>query len=161
MKPLLLTTLIALAAPAADAGGLHFDFRHKGKRVHIGIHDRHGRRAHRDNHRRPIVRRHYDCHRVWVPGHHDTVRRRVWVPGRVERVYQPAVYQTRYDRCGYETRVLVRRGYWTSRGTPGRYEVRVERVRNGGYFKRVCNTPGHHHAGHRDAGLHHITHRRR
>lgn len=148
MKPLLLTALLALAAPAADAGGLQIDFgfRHRGERVRVRVFDRHGRRA---RHRYPVLRRPYECREVWVPARYETVRRRVRVAGRVERFYQPAVYETHYDRYGYTAvRVLVRRGYWTTtRRAPGHFVTQVERVRREGYFERICNTPGHRHAG--------------
>lgn len=139
MKPLMLTALLAFAAPAADAGdvSIDFGFRKHGKSVRIQVNRRDDR--HFDRRRRGHV------HRVWVPVRYETVRTRVWVPAQVRRVYVPALYRTRYDRCGNAYRILVRSGYWTHRFVAGHYETRVKRVRHGGYYEVVPHRSSHGH----------------
>ena len=151
MKPLMLTALLAFAAPSADAGDVSIDlgFRHHGKRVRIkfGKRDTEVQRRGRDRIQRRRRRSH--AHRVWVPVRYETVRTRVWVRRQHRRQYVPAVYRTRYDRCGYAYRVLVRNGYWTHRHIPGHFEFRVKRVRRGGYYEVAGHRPQRHRQRHR------------
>jgi hypothetical protein len=153
MKPLLITSLLVLAAPQADAGdwsiGLDFGFRKRGTAVRVGVKydDRdHGRRARRVPVRRRPVHRPvvHHCERVWVPGHYDTVARRVYVPGYTKTVWHPARYEFRY-RHGCRVRVLISEGHYDTVRVPGRYETQHVRVWHPGRFEHRCDTPGHSH----------------
>ena len=153
MKPLLITSMLAFAAPVASANDF-VDFHKKLFRVHRDVHRTihkavvhpsvHVTVGHRHRDRHGARRRN---HRVWVPVRYETVRRRVYVPGRFERVWHPAEYESRRDRCGYRYRVLVSRGHYDTVRTNGRYEWRRERVRRGGYYRTV-DSP-HHNRRHR------------
>jgi len=136
-KTLLIASLFALGAPTASAGDLDFIFR-------WGSH-RHNRRVEvRHNHRHE-VRCDEHCHRTYVPGCYETVTVRVLVPARHETVWEPAVYETRYDPCGRAYRVCVREGYYRTVCIPARYEDRCERVFKPGRWVYDCNTRGHCH----------------
>jgi len=131
MKPLLITALLAVSAPAASANDF-VDFHKKIFNAHRRI-ARAIFHTHRDVHRAAHWR--IRARRVWVPVRYEIVRRQVYIPGTTERVWRPARYGTRYDNCGYSYRVLVSRGYWDVIRTPGRYVWRAERVRRGGYYR--------------------------
>jgi len=154
MKSLLITSLLVLAAPQADAGdwsiGVDFGFRKRGTAVRVGVKydDRgHGRRVRRLPVRRPIPV-HYRG-RVWVPGHYATVARRVYVPGYTETVWRPARYEIRY-RHRRRFRVLISAGHYETVRVAGRYETRHVRVWQPGHYEYRCDTPGHRHPhGHR------------
>ncbi len=142
MKPLLITTLLAVSAPVASANDI-VDFHKKIFRAHKKV-ARKIVEAHRDVHRSvhrtilPRTHRHrHATRRVWVPARYEVVRRRVFIPGTIRRVWHPARYETRYDDCGYSRRVLVRRGHWDTVRTRGHYEFRRERVRRAGYYRTV------------------------
>ncbi len=153
MKPLLITTLLAVSAPVASANDI-VDFHRKIHRVHQSvarIFDAH-RYVHRSAHRAIFHRRHQDHHvytrRVWVPVRYEVTRRRVFIPGTFRRVWSAAHYETRRDHHGHSYRVLVHRGHWDTIRTNGRYEWRRERVRRGGYYKTI--ETGHRSERHRD-----------
>jgi hypothetical protein len=132
MKALMITSMLALAAPVASAGDLQFDFgfgrtgRHSKIRVNVGYRDDHRghdqRRVHRDVHRHV----HRDVHRD--RGHWETVARRVWIPGHYDVVHRPAAYGYRYDACGARVRYVVRPACTERIWCRGRYETRHERV---------------------------------
>jgi len=132
MKPLILTALLALAAPQAAAGDLSFGFgfgHHDGNsdvRVRIGY-----RGAHRP-HPRPRVH----VRQVWVAGHYDTVNRQVWVPGYTRKVWQPALYGWRTE-CGMRIRYMIRAAGYTYITVPGHYETTTERVWVPGHYETV------------------------
>jgi len=150
MKPLLIASLLALAAPAADAGDVKFRFgfgKHRhGKSVRVGFEYRDGHR-HRRGHRYRHRHRQRDCYceRVWIPGCYERVARRVWVPGCRQRVFRPAVYRYRYDACGRRVRYCVRPAGWHWVTTRGHWETRYVRVHRPGHWEYRCNTPGHRH----------------
>ena len=147
MKPLLIASLLALAAPAADAGDVKVRFgfgysKHDGLRIGVGIrkdkhrHHRHYRHDRHNRHHRHHRRIHHH-HRRWVPGHYETVVVRHWVPGHYERVYEPVRYGYRRDRCGTRVRYVVRHGYHRKVWVPGRYVERHERVWRPGHYVTV------------------------
>ncbi|MHC4576547.1 MAG: hypothetical protein ACYTFD_14515 [Planctomycetota bacterium] len=125
MKALAIATLLALAAPQADAGDFRFEFgfRHKGKHFRVGI----GRR------------RHHACQRVWVPGRFETVSHRVWVPGYRKRVWRPARFGHRARRHGHHVSYVVRRGRYRDVYVPGHWEVRREQVWRPGTYETNCH----------------------
>jgi hypothetical protein len=126
MRPLLMTALLALAAPQADAGdvSIDFGFRHKGLRIGFGYH----------RNRRPRHVQRY-CDRFWVPGYYENVRQRVWVPGHWDRCC---------DRRGHG-RHRYRDHHCRKVWTPGHYEIRLERVWHSGHWEYACNSRGHRH----------------
>lgn len=145
MKPLLIASLLALAAPSASAGDVdfHFGFRGGGVRIGVGVHkDEYRREFHR--HRRPRV----VCERVWVSGYYETVERRVWVPGYYERVYRPAEFRYRRDACGRPVRILVRPARHDRVLVPGHYEVRYEKTWHPGHWDYACQERHSHHGRH-------------
>ena len=115
MKPLLITAALALAAPLASAGDFSFHLgigkSRKGKSVRVGVGYRDSH--HRGGHVKVAVRKHRDHgyrrgHRYGHRrGHYEYVKRRVWVPGYYEKVYHPAEYRYRYDRCGRRIKVIT------------------------------------------------------
>ncbi|MHC4959072.1 MAG: hypothetical protein ACYTGN_11930 [Planctomycetota bacterium] len=154
MKPLLLTTMLAFAAPAAEAGDVSFSFgfgRH-GKHFQVRVDDR---KPHARSHvHKPKVHRHRapraHTRRVWVPVRYETVREKVWVPGYHRRVWVPAVYHTHVDRCGHTYRHLVKRGYHTKTFVRGHFEFRSKRVKHGGHYETVSvKRPRHRQKHHR------------
>lgn len=129
MKPLLIASLLALAAPQADAGDFKFGFGYRNGKVKIGV-------GYRDDHRGPRHRRHVKRgHRVWVPGHYDIVKRKVWVPGHRKRVWHEVEYGYRYDACGRRVKYIVSPGHWDYIETPGRYVIRRVRVYHPGHWE--------------------------
>jgi len=82
--------------------------------------------------------RHTPTCRQWVPPQTKTIQRRVWVPGGAERIWVPAVYQTRYNTNGNPTQVLVKRGYHKKVPGRGRYVVRSERLEVPGRWQYMC-----------------------
>ena len=142
MKPLLIASLLAVAAPTASAGDVdfHFGFRNGNVRIGVGVRkDEHRRGRHHG--RRPVE----VCERTWVRGHYDTVEKRVWIPGCRERVWQPAEYRIRRDRCGHRVRVLVRRAGYRVIETPGRWETHCERIWHPGHWEYTCTNRHHRH----------------
>lgn len=138
MKLLALSTLLALAAPQADAGDLGFRIGYHGKHVSISVNSHPPRR----------VQRHH-CDQVWVPVHYETVRYKVWVPAHYKRVWVPArrVHHrhARLHRSGCRPIRLGPSGHWSQVYVPGHYEWRTRSVRRGGYYEFVCNQPLHKH----------------
>lgn len=111
MRALALTTLLALAAPAARAGNFDIDLG-----IFLGGHGRYQERRN-------------DCvERRWEPGHYETVSREVCIPGHYESRYVPAVYQWRGDACGRRYRVMVRCGGYERFWVPARTEMVCEEV---------------------------------
>jgi hypothetical protein len=74
------------------------------------------------------------CAPRWVPGAWVTEVQPVWVPPSTERVWVPAVYETRYDSCGRPVQVLVKPGGYETVCRPGYYEDRRVRVWRPGYW---------------------------
>jgi hypothetical protein len=149
MKPLIVTALLALAAPQADAGDVKVDL---GLGIHAkGLHidfDLFGRRPRIEHRRTP---RHV-CYREWVPGYYETVRRRVWVPGHFEVIHtgrQDRSHRREADRGRHRHAVKIRyhhrhrgpRKIWV----PGHYRMRTERVWHPGHWRHHCRIPGHRH----------------
>ena len=64
---------------------------------------------------------------VWIPGRYERLPSRVLVPGRLERIWVPPVFETRYRPCGTAYRVLVTAGFWKELRHPSRYETRYTR----------------------------------
>jgi hypothetical protein len=151
MKALLITSLFAVAAPAADASDLSELFK-----AHANVHKAIVK-AHVDVARAILtprvvvrhtpadrrIRERVVTRRVWVPVRYEVVRRKVFVPGSVRRVWHPAQYRIRYDACGRPYRVLVRAAHWDEIRENGHYEWREERVRRGGYYETINETPRH------------------
>ncbi len=73
--------------------------------------------------------------RAWVPSAWVTVHKQVWVPGTVQKVWVPAVYETRYDACGKAYQVLVCAGHWEHVTSPGHYETHPVQVWQAGHWK--------------------------
>ncbi len=134
---LLITSLFALGAPTASAGDLDFLFRWKTNRQVRRVEPRH------DHRHEEICNEH--CIRTYVPGRYETVTVRVLVPARHETIWEPDVYETRYDHCGRPYRVCVRKGYYRTVCTPAHYENRCERVLTPGHWVYDCNTRNHRH----------------
>lgn len=156
MKPLALASLLALAAPAVDAGDVGFrigiGIQHKGVNVRVGV----GNTGPRAKHApapapRPKVRyrrhRHHRHHRVWVPGHYEVVQTKVWVPAYTRKVWRPAQYGHRRDRCGFRVRYLVRPGYWETIYVPGHWDYRSQKVWRPGHYR--MSPRARHRRGHR------------
>jgi hypothetical protein len=158
MKPLIVTALLALAAPQAHAGDVKVDFgfgiRTKGLHIDLDLfrHRDHPRVTHRRHHRHHRPHR-YRCHREWVPGYYETVRRRVWVPGHFEYVH-PRKHRGSARHVAHRERdrraVPVRHYRHRHRGprriwVPGHYEFHSERVWHPGHWRRICDIPGHRH----------------
>lgn len=140
MKALALASLLALAAPAADAGDIGFrigfGIRHKGVRVDVDV----GKRA-------PAPPYRHGLRRVWVPGHYEVVQTRVWVPAYTQKVWRPAEYGYRTDRCGHVVRVVVRPAHWETVCVAGHWQYRPQKVwRPGRYEVRPL---ARHRRGHR------------
>jgi len=154
LRPALLGALAILTAPAAHAGDLKFDLKIGGKKgavaVHVGGGSHHvGYGGHggavisgRYSKRRVVsgCSIHARCqpHRQWVPGHYETTEHQVWIPERKEKVWSPAIYETRYDHCGRPYQTLARPGRWDVVCHPGYYETRRRRVWVPGGFKTSC-----------------------
>ncbi|MEE8106755.1 MAG: hypothetical protein V3T86_14580 [Planctomycetota bacterium] len=152
MKTILIATLIATAAPAADAGDWSFG-------ISLGSRNRIELRTHR--HREISTH-----HRVFVPGHYDTHRRAVHVPARYERRYFRAEFGIRYDACGNRIRVVVRpAGYRNVLVRAAHTDYVSERHWVAGYWKVVDHRRDHRvsHRGHqqRRHDRHHDRHRNR
>jgi len=127
MKPILFCSLLALLAPAADAGDFAFTIRF-GERYGCGD-ERH-------------------CRRVYEPGRWETVHRRVYIDPVYETRWAPPRFEWRYDRCGNRIRVMVCPGrYERVLVCPGRWETVCERVYVPGRYVYDCNSPGHRHDG--------------
>ena len=142
MKPLLITTLLAVLAPVASANDI-VDFFKARRKVHQTIFKAH-RDVHRTVHRKVFhPGRRIHTRRIWVPVRYEIVRRRVHIHGTTRTVWSPARYEIRYDHHGYSHRVLVSRGHWHTIRTNDHYEWRSERVRRGGYYRTV--DAGHRH----------------
>ncbi|MFO1011088.1 MAG: hypothetical protein U1F29_13570 [Planctomycetota bacterium] len=115
-----IAAVTALFAPHADAQGLE---------LHFGKHTKHGHVSIGYVHPRPAaVPRPCPPPRVWVPGHYETRCQQVWIPGESRQVFEPAVYEWRYDACGRAYQVCVRAGFWRTECSPGRYETREVQV---------------------------------
>ena len=149
MKPLIITSLIALTAPQAAAGGWHFNFGIKDGKTRVGIEYR---KHHRDRDYERTARRHRRthepverCHRDWVEGRYETETYRVWVRGARRRVWHPAKYGFRYDRHGHHVRFVVRAGHYDFVESPGHYETRSRRTWNPGHYEYHCTVRGHRH----------------
>ncbi|MGQ0612630.1 MAG: hypothetical protein ACT4PV_02610 [Planctomycetaceae bacterium] len=141
MRAILLCSILAAMAPAAQAGDWNFRFR---------IEDifGNGRRQHRQHrqHRHQDECRQYRCERRYECGHYETVRREVVIPAEYRIVHVPAVYEWRYDRCGNAYRVLVRPACTREvLVRPERVEVVCEQVYVPGRWVYDCDTPGHRH----------------
>ncbi|MHC4971822.1 MAG: hypothetical protein ACYTG3_05785 [Planctomycetota bacterium] len=152
MKALALASLLALAAPAADAGdvGFRIDFgiQHKGVRVRVGV----GKPARGVKHApapapRPKYRHRHRQRRVWVPGHYEIVRTKVWVPAYTHKVRRPAEYGYRRDRCGFRVRYVVRPAHWETIHVAGHWDYRSQKVWRPGYYK--VSPRARHRRGHR------------
>lgn len=123
MKPILICSLLALAAPAADAGDFKFTIR---------FGDRHDDEHH--------------CRMVYEPGRWETVHRRVYVGPVYETRWVPPRFEWRYEDCGNRVRVMVCSGrYERVLVCPGRWETVCERVYVPGRHVHDCDTPGHRH----------------
>lgn len=145
--------------------GPHVQSRHDSRDVHRGHNDRGSRyrsapvvvqRNHRDDYRRhdAHVRGGISYHnnglsiRVgigghghhrghYVPGHYVTRIERVLVrPGHVERVFVPAVYETRYDRRGRPYEILVCEATYRTVHHPPVYHNRTVKVWVPGHYER-------------------------
>ena len=141
MKALVLASLLALAAPQADAGGgfrFGFGVKHKGVRVNVGV------GKHAPSPKYGFRRRHRG---VWVPGHYEIVKSRVWVPAYTHRVRRPAEYRYRWDRCGHRVRYVVRPAYWTTVRVAGHWDYRSQEVWRQGHYK--VSQRARHRRGHR------------
>jgi hypothetical protein len=76
--------------------------------------------------------------RQWIAGRYETVEREVWIPESREKVWVPALYETRFDPCGRAYQVLVRPGAWTVVCNPGHFETRRERIWVPGGHRTHC-----------------------
>jgi hypothetical protein len=170
MKALVIASLLALAAPQAAAGDTGFrfgiDVQHKGVRVKVGVgkhapkapsygkhvrkpsYGKHVRKPSYGKHaRRPWYGHRHRYRRVWVPGHYEIVHRKVWVPGYTHKVWRPAKYGYRRDRCGFRVRYLVRPAYWQTVYVPGHWDHQTQKVWRPGHY-RVSHR-ARHRRGHR------------
>lgn len=162
MKALVLASLLALAAPQADAGDsvrFGFSIQHKGVRVNIGVgkhkpapapapapkYGKYGKHGKHWKHGRHGPRHRY--RRVWVPGHYEIVRTRVWVPAYTHKVRRPAQYGYRRDRCGFRVRYVVRHAHWETIHVPGHWDYRSQKVWRPGHYK--VSPRARHRRGHR------------
>ncbi|MHC4819871.1 MAG: hypothetical protein ACYTF8_17640 [Planctomycetota bacterium] len=151
MKALALASLLALVAPAADAGDvgfrIGFGIQHKGVRVNIGVGKHAPAPAPAPRQKVRHRHRHRHHHRVWVPGQYEIVRTRVWVPAYTHKVRRPAQYGYRRDRCGYRVRYVVRHAHWETVHVPGHWDYRSQKVWRPGYYK--VKPRARHRRGHR------------
>lgn len=76
-------------------------------------------------------------HKVWMPGHHTSVRQRVWVPGFTEQVWSGPVYATHCDPFGTAYKVLVEPGHYDAIQHPGHWELKPVQVWKPGHWKTV------------------------
>ncbi len=141
LKPVLLTALFAVAAPAADAGDWNFGItfgKDRKPRFRISYE---GNRHH--PHPRRTVR---VCRPVWVPGRFEQVKREVVIPARYERRWIPARFEYRYNDCGERIRIRVRRGHYRNVLVQRRrVEYRYDRIWVAGHREYRCK-----HRHHRD-----------
>lgn len=154
MKPLALASLLALAAPAADAGDVGFrigiGIQHKGVSVRVGV----GNTGHGVK-RAPtpvpaprwIYRRPRRPQRIWVPGRYEVVQTKVWVPAYTRKVWRPAQYGHRRDHCGFRVRYVVRPAHWETIYVPGYWEYRTQKVWRPGHYE--VSPRARHRRGHR------------
>ena len=148
LKPILLSSLIAIVAPAAEAGDWSFGLSfHKDRRPSIRIrYD--GHRSHHDRDHRVYRDRHVDiCRDVWVRGRFERVRREVVIPARYERRFHPAEYKmVRRGHHGRRVRVLVRAAHHDRvLVSHRRVETRYERQWVPGFYRTVCSDTHHRH----------------
>ena len=142
LKPILLTSLIAIAAPAAQAGDWSFGLSfHKDRKPSIRIRYDNRRGHDRRDHRVDI------CREVWVPGRFERVRREVVIPARYERRFRPAEFKMVHrGHHGRRVRVLVRAAHHDRvLVSHRRVEIRYERQWVPGYFRTVCSDKHHRH----------------
>lgn len=74
-------------------------------------------------------------YRHWVPGHYESVPYKTFVPARIERVWIPAVHETRYRSCGTPYQVLVRPGHFEEIRRPAHYETHYRRQWVPGHYE--------------------------
>ncbi len=135
MKAILLCTMLAVAAPAAQAGDWSFRFR---------IEDIFGGGRRQPRHQNEF--RHYRCERRYESGRYETVRREVIIPAEYRTIVEPEVYEWRHDRSGNHYRVMVRPACTREvLVRPERVEVVCEQVYVPGRWVYDCDTPGHRH----------------
>ncbi len=70
--------------------------------------------------------------RIWIPAYTEVVHERVYVPGAERRVWSPARYETRIDRCGRRYTVQVSPGHWKVICEPGRWETVARSIHHPG-----------------------------
>lgn len=147
MKPLALASLLALAAPAVDAGDVGFrigvGIQHKGVSVRVGVGNTGPGVKHAP---RPSSRRPRRPHRIWVPGRYEVVQTRVWVPAYTRKVWRPAQYGHRLDHCGFRVRYVVRPAHWETVYVPGHWDYRTQKVWRPGHYEvspRARHRRGH------------------
>lgn len=66
--------------------------------------------------------------RVWVPGRWVFETKKHWAPGWSEKVWQPPVFETRFDFCGNSYQVQINAGFYRTVHHPGRWEYRKQKV---------------------------------
>jgi len=125
MRATLICSMLALVAPAADAGDFSF-------RLLFG-----DRRERHDD---------YYCRTVYERAHWETVERRVFIPAEYERRWVPPRFEWRYDSRGQRFQVMISSGrHERVEVYPARWETRRERVHVPGRYVYDCDTPGHRH----------------
>ncbi len=89
-----------------------------------------------------ISRRSYGRNsKVWVPAHFENVASQIFVPERFERIWVPAVYETRYRSCGSAYQLLIRAGHWKRICHPAHYETRYKETWIVGRYETLRGFP--------------------